>query len=74
MSIRAACTAYRITQALHLARTLGSMVELSAPFPPRRPTSRDMTLTTSLRVIARELEKALSDLDQMDQMEVRRVG
>jgi hypothetical protein len=71
MSIRAACASYRLTQALHLTRTLAAMVELSTPLPPRKPTSRDMTLTTSLRVIGKELEKALADLDDV---EVRRVG
>jgi hypothetical protein len=74
MNLRAACTAYRITQALHLARTLSSMVELTTPLPPRRQSSRDQTLVTSLRVIARELEKAVADLDAMTDMEVRRVG
>jgi hypothetical protein len=73
MNIRAACASYRLTQALHLTRTLAVMVELSTPLPPRKPTSRDMTLTTSLRVIGKELEKALADLDG-DDVEVRRVG
>ena len=49
------------------------MVELSTPLPPRKPTSRDMTLATSLRVIGQELQKALADLDG-DDVEVRRVG
>jgi hypothetical protein len=71
MNIRAASASYRLTQALHLTRTLAAMVELSTPLPPRKPTSRDMTLTTSLRVIGKELEKALADLDDV---EVRRVG
>jgi hypothetical protein len=71
MNIRAACASYRLTQALHLTRTLAAMVELSTPLPPRKPTSRDMTLTTSLRVIGQELQKALADLDG-DAVEVRR--
>jgi hypothetical protein len=69
MNIRNACASYRLTQALQLARTLGSMVELSTPLPPRRMSSRDQTLVTSLRVIGREIEKALADLDDV---EVRR--
>jgi hypothetical protein len=73
MSIRSAVTAYRIGQALHLTRTLRGMVELGVPTPPRRLTARDQTLITSLRVIARELEKAIADLDQ-DGQEVRRTA
>jgi hypothetical protein len=61
--IRNACASYRITQALHLVHTLAGMVELSTPLPPRRPTPRDQTLITSLRVVRKELEKALADLD-----------
>jgi hypothetical protein len=71
MNIRAACASYRLTQALHLTRTLAAMVELSTPLPPRRLSSRDQTLATSLRVIGQELQKALADLDDV---EVRRVG
>jgi hypothetical protein len=71
MNIRAACASYRLAQALHLTRTLAAMVELSTPLPPRKPTSRDQTLATSLRVLGKELEKPLADLDDV---EVRRVG
>jgi hypothetical protein len=73
MNIRAACASYRLTQALHLTRTLRGMVELGVPTTPRRLTARDQTLITSLRVIARELEKALADLDG-DDVEVRRTA
>jgi hypothetical protein len=69
-SIQTASTAYRIGQALMLVNALAGIVDLSTPLPPRKPTSRDQTLATSLRVISEELQRALSDLDR----EVRRTA
>jgi hypothetical protein len=54
-----------------LVNSLATLVDVGTPLPPRKPTSRDMTLTTSLRVIGEELERNLTDLEEM---EVRRVG
>jgi hypothetical protein len=71
--IRNACASYRITQALQLVRTLAGIIELDTPLLPRRPPSRDQTLVTSLRVVRKELEKALADLD-LDDQGVRRTA
>jgi hypothetical protein len=71
MSIRTAVATFRIGQALMLVNTLAALVDVGTPLRPRKPTSRDLTLTTSLRVIGEELERALADLEEMG---VRRVG
>jgi hypothetical protein len=71
MNMRTAVTAFRISQALMLVNSLASLVDVGTPLPPRKPTSRDMTLATSLRVIGEELERALTDLEEM---EVRRTA
>jgi hypothetical protein len=70
--MRTAVTAFRISQALQLVNALSDVVTLGTPLPPRKPTSRDLTLATSLRVIGEELERALDELDH--EPEVRRVG
>jgi len=70
--MRTAVTAFRICQALQLVNSLATMVDAGTPLPPRKPTSRDVTLQTSLRVIGMELERALAELDDIEAPEVRR--
>jgi hypothetical protein len=58
----------RIEQALQLVNALAAIIELDTPFPPRKQTSRDATLATSLLVIRQELDHALDVLAQTQPM------
>jgi hypothetical protein len=52
--------AYRIGQARMLIVALEELLELQVPLPPRRVSSREATLLTSLRVARQELDAAIA--------------
>jgi hypothetical protein len=52
--------AYRVSQARMLIVALEQLLELQVPLPPRRVSSREATLLTSLRVAREELDHALT--------------
>jgi hypothetical protein len=52
--------AYRIGQARMLIVALEGLLELQVPLPPRRVSSREATLLTSLRVARQELDAAIA--------------
>jgi hypothetical protein len=52
--------AYRIGQARMLIVALEELLELQVPLPPRRVSSREATLLTSLRVARGELDAAIA--------------
>ena len=54
--------AYRVSQARMLLLALEQLLELQVPLPPRRISSREATLLTSLRVARQELDQALASL------------
>jgi hypothetical protein len=56
--------AYRVSQARMLLVALEGLLELQVPLPPRRVSSCEMTLLTSLRVARQELDQALTLLKQ----------
>jgi hypothetical protein len=51
--------AYRVGQARMLIVALEQLLELQVPLPPRRVSSREATLLTSLRVAREELDHAI---------------
>jgi hypothetical protein len=52
--------AYRVGQARMLIVALEELLELQVPLPPRRVSSREATLLTSLRVARQELDAAIA--------------
>jgi hypothetical protein len=52
--------AYRVGQARMLIVALEGLLELQVPLPPRRLSSREATLLTSLRVAREELDAAIA--------------
>jgi hypothetical protein len=55
--------AFHVTRCRQLIVTLEQLLDLQAPLPTRRLSSREVTLLTSLMVARQELDEALKALN-----------